>query len=248
VRLCIRYLCAADLSRDLAEQFNRGGVLVKVEPPSGLTLYAAVELVVAHPHGQVTLGGQVVQLLPGVGIAVAVANVELAALGEALASMPAQGSGPPEHSIGGSQPPHTARAAPHKSADAFARFDEATPAEKMHMAAHGNRDERLLAIRDRNRSLHIQVLRNPHLGLDEVAAIARMTSVDAGVLVAIAEKREWFGRPEIASALARNPRVPIPIAVRMVEHVAVAELRRLAKDMSVRAPVRQAAAKKVTQG
>lgn len=52
-------------------------------------------------------------------------------------------------------------------------------------------------------------------------------------------------RPEIAIALVRNPKVPPPLAIRLLDHVSAAELRQLAKDSRTREPVQRAARKKV---
>jgi hypothetical protein len=89
------------------------------------------------------------------------------------------------------------------------------------------------------------VLQNPGLKSDEVAAIARMSTVSPDLLKAIVERREWAQRPEVALALVRNPRTPVPLAIRMLDHVAPGDLRRLAKGTSLRMPVLKAARKKV---
>ena len=83
------------------------------------------------------------------------------------------------------------------------------------------------------------------LRLDEVTFIAKMTTVSVELLKAIAERREWTQRPEIALALVRNPKTPVPLAIQMLRNVAPAELRRLAKGGSLRMPILQAARKLV---
>ncbi len=50
---------------------------------------------------------------------------------------------------------------------------------------------------------------------------------------------------DIAIALVRNPKTPVPIAVRLLDHVGATELRALAKDSNARTPIQQAARKKV---
>jgi hypothetical protein len=122
---------------------------------------------------------------------------------------------------------------------------EATVNEKIQMALHGNRDERQLILRDTNRLVHPYVLKNPNIGLDEVAAIARMPGVSPEVLKQVGERREWVSRPEIAIALVRNPTVPVPLALRALEHVSPADLRQLAKDTKTRPAIQSAARRKV---
>jgi hypothetical protein len=67
----------------------------------------------------------------------------------------------------------------------------------------------------------------------------------AQVLKAIADRREWSSRADIALALVRNPKTPVPSAVRLLDNVGATELRVLAKDQNARAPIQQAARKKV---
>ena len=68
-----------------------------------------------------------------------------------------------------------------------------------------DRDARFAVLRDPNRSVHVHVLRNPGLMLDEIQAIARMTTVSVDLLSQFAQKREWGHRPEIAIALVSEP-------------------------------------------
>jgi len=100
-------------------------------------------------------------------------------------------------------------------------------------------------MRDVNKMLHPYVLRNPGLGIDEVLAIAKLNTVAPDLLATIAERREWAQRPDIAIALVRNPKTPTPTAVRLLDYVAPADLRQLAKDTRTRPAVQQAARKKV---
>jgi hypothetical protein len=88
-------------------------------------------------------------------------------------------------------------------------------------------------------------VRNPQIQLDEVVTIARMTTVAIEVLTFIASRREWAERPEIALALVRNPRTPVPLAIRLLDRVLPGDLRQLAKQTSVREPILRAARKKV---
>ena len=222
MRLRVRYRKPSEFVGDHDQQFVRGGLLVRVEPPQGLELYGAVELQVFAPGGEsVVVEGQIVQLLPGVGVAVGFQpDAGLAA----------------EHSVvreGGGN-------------DAYVRVRAASKHEKIQMALHGSREERAIVLRDIDRSLHRFVLQNPHLGLDEVLAIAKMPTVTSDVLTEIAEKREWFQRPDIALALIRNPKTPVPAAVKLLEFCGVSEVRRLARDTGTRQAIRAAALKKLS--
>jgi len=89
------------------------------------------------------------------------------------------------------------------------------------------------------------VLRNPQIQLEEIIFIARMATASIEILTAIANRREWAERPEVALALVRNPKTPVPLAIKMLDHVGPAELRGLAKQQSVRDAIQRAARKKI---
>jgi hypothetical protein len=227
--------------------------LVRVTPSEELHQFQSVELEIAAPRGSIVLDAQVVQHFPGVGVAVTFQLLPAlsAAVANARKHAGEDDGGDPEHTEvrpGESmRAPDTDRDLPvappiHAPRAVVAAH---TPVDRMQQAIHGTRDERAAVLRDPNTSLHVYVLRNPSIQLDEVVAIAKMRTVSPELLKAIADRREWIGRPEIALALVRNPKTAIPIALRALEFVGPADLRALAKDLNVRGPISQAARRKV---
>lgn len=130
-----------------------------------------------------------------------------------------------------------------RAASARAPAEDLTHAQKIHLAMHGNRDQRNAILRDKNRALHVYVLKNPNMTVDDVLAIAKNTQVGAELYKQIAERQDWLQRPQIAIALARNPKVPGDIALRALAHVAPDALRQLAKGVGAPPHVIQAARK-----
>lgn len=244
MRLRIRYHRYADLATDWEQQLSRGGVLVRVDPPAGLAQFEAIELEIIAPRGALMLPAQVVQIFPSVGVAVTFAtNATLEAAATNAKSMKDAPDAPEaEHTVVDEssteriRPVAIGSSAPPKSNPV---------AEQLHRALYGGRDDRAATMREGNPALHNQVLRNPGLQLDEVVAIARMRTVTSELLKIIAEKREWAQRPEIAIALVRNPKTPIPVAMRMLDHVSREDLRQLAKDGNTRSAIQNAARKKL---
>jgi hypothetical protein len=225
MRLRVQYDRPEELLADNEAQFQRGGVLVRIEPPAGLALFETVELEIATGFaGTLVLSGQVVQIVPGAGVAVTfdpsavLSLVEAARGGEPAAEEPS--------------PPR-----PKPVANDIAK--------RIHSALYGAKEERWRVLRDVNKMLHPYVLRNTGLGLDEVLAIAKMNTVAPELLGTIAERREWAQRPDIAIALVRNPKTPTAAAIRLLDYVSAADLRHLAKDSHTRPAVQQAARKKV---
>jgi len=245
VRFRVRYDDPAELVRDGDEQFERGGFLVRVEPPDGAELFSPVELAVAWGGREVVQPGQIVQMVPGIGVAIGFsASAALRGLVDRARKRPA-GGGPAQHgganTAGGHAPTEQVPATAH------ARFQAADKPERIKMARYGNKDERMQALRSGTRALHRFVLQNPGLGLDEVVFIAKMTTTAPDVLEAIAKRREWAQRPEVALALVRNPKMPVPLAIQLLRHVAPSDLQQLARGTSLRMPILQAVRKRVLQ-
>jgi hypothetical protein len=228
-KLRVTYHRAADLAADDAAQFRRGGLLVRVAPPADLNAFDPVTLELVAGGAAVELEAQVVQLAAQ-AVAVLFDRASTAAL--VRAAVDDGLDAPPEHAL-------------VVDAPSPAPAHGVATARKIQQALHGNKDERTAILRDVNKQLHGFVLKNPQLGVDEVLAIAKMSTLGSDVLAQIAGRREWASRPDIAIALVRNPKTPTAVAVKLLEHVPVGELRQLAKDSRTRGPIQQAARRKI---
>ena len=238
MQLRVTYDGVNEFLRDHEEQIVRGGLLVRGDAPPGLERGAQIELELVTPVGSVTLAGQVIQVLTGAGVAVTVNPDAVSQLAEAA------------RAAGQRAAPQRAAARTTGSPDGRAPEQPhgAALARKIQLALHGDKNQRGVLMREQNRMIHGYVVRNPQIQLDEVVAIARMTTVNADVLAFIASRREWAERPEVAIALVRNPRTPVPLAIRMLERVSQSDLRMLAKQSTVREAIQRAARKKVIGG
>ncbi len=236
MQLRVTYDGVEEFLRDHEEQIARGGLLVRGDAPAGLERGASVELELVTPVGSVTLAGHVIQVLAGAGVAVTVDPGAVSQLAEAAraagqragAQRAGRTTGSPDARSAAPEPPHGA---------ALAR--------KIQLALHGDKNQRAALLREQNKMIHGYVVRNAQIQLDEVVAIARMTTVAVDVLTFIASRREWAERPEVAIALVRNPRTPVPLAIRLLERVSQNDLRQLARQSHVREPIQRAARKKV---
>ena len=249
MKLCVTYHRPQDLVADYEQQFARGGLLVTVPVDDSVQRDTAVELLLVTPFGAVELAASVIQAMPGAGVAVGFDPATMAQLdalvAEARAADPSDGDAPSHELLTDGDEAATwarrhVRNIAESKVDLIARLKTASVAEKMQIALHGSKDERTILMRDTNRTLHKYVIRNPHIQLDEVATIAKTPTVAAEVLLFIAARREWFQRPEVAGALVRNPKTPVPLAVKMVPFISLTEARMLAKAQGVRAPVLRA--------
>jgi hypothetical protein len=190
-----------------------------------------VELRVAG-HPPVEVEAQLAAAVPGVGVAVIFPDrTALDALAERMG-----------HETPGKEP----GAGPPVPGTTGARLQVMTVAEKMQSGLSGDRDVRSHLLRDTNKALHLYVLRNPRIGLDEVQYAARLSTLSPDALKFIAEHREWSLNPAVCAALARNPKTPIPMVLRILSRVPVQDLRALAKGGG-RMPIVQAARKLLSE-
>src|SRR5207237_8431048 len=92
--------------------------------------------------------------------------------------------------------------------------------------------------------LHALVRRDPRIGLDEVAWAAKLPNLNPDALKVIADHPEWGQNATIAAAVVRNPKTPVPVAVKLMPRLPVAEVRVLARSQG-RAQIVQAAKKQL---
>ena len=213
--------------RDDLSQMGHGGMLVKVADAPGLELDSPISLELVLPDGtSLAAAGRVLHMFPGVGVAVSVPP-ELVDEVRRCATGSDTGAGAASHERVGDAPavPRTRTAA----ATAAPSIDGLSHADKIQVALHGNRDQRNAILRDPIKTLHPYVLKNPNLNADDVIAIAKNAQMSPEMLGQIAQRKDWFQRPQIALALARNPKTPPEIGVRALDYVPVDALRQLAK-------------------
>ena len=262
--------------RDLAAQAAHlaRGALFLPEPEPLPEPFAEIVLRVETASGSgIDLDGRVLQILTGRGIAIAFddaagAKKKLAPLfaetaregeaetptfvfwgrGEAGAkktSFPPAAITPPPEAI--DEAP-----APEPELDESAKLQQQiagmTSAQKMQLAMHGDRTARLLLLKDVNKSIQTFIIQNGRITLDEVRYIAGFRQANPDVLNTIAANRDWANNPNIVSALVRNPKTPGLTAAKLVEKLAIAEVRRLAKANDVPRAVTAAARKRLAEG
>src|SRR5215212_4258658 len=89
------------------------------------------------------------------------------------------------------------------------RLQEMTVSEKIKLALRGNRETRMLLLRDANRMIRRFVLQNPRVSDDEIIAICKNRSADEELLRIIADSREWTKNYQVRISLTSNPKTPL---------------------------------------
>ena len=118
---------------------------------------------------------------------------------------------------------------------------EMTVAERIKLALRGNREVRMLLIRDPNRLIRRFVLQNPRVADDEIIAIAKNRSADDELLRIIADSREWTKNYQVRISLVSNPKTPLTLSMRHLHSLNDRDVRALAKSKNVSATVANAA-------
>jgi len=96
-------------------------------------------------------------------------------------------------------------------------------------------------LRDSNTQVALSALLSNNLPEQEVEQIANSRAVAEEILDAIARKREWVSRYSVAKALVKNPKTPLPISMKLINRMAVRDLRDLGRDKNIPDAVRSTA-------
>jgi hypothetical protein len=127
------------------------------------------------------------------------------------------------------------------------RLASMTVQQKIRAALLGNRDVRAVLIRNPNREIASNVLKNPRLTENEVESFAAMRNVSEEILRDIATSREWTRQYNVVQNLARNPKTPPALAQRLLFRLLSKDLSLLARDRGVSELVRRHAERTLSQ-
>jgi hypothetical protein len=120
-----------------------------------------------------------------------------------------------------------------------------TVAQRMALAMKGSREERSILIRDPNKIVGVAVLSSPKLTETEVAAIARMASINDELLRMIANTRAWIKSYDVVLGLVKNAKTPLAISMNLLSRLNEKDLRMLSQDRNIPDVLRITARKKI---
>ena len=126
------------------------------------------------------------------------------------------------------------------------KLQEMPVGAKIKLALRGNRETRMLLLRDANRMIRRFVLQNPRVGDDEIIAVCKNRSADEELLRIIADSRVWTKNYQVRISLTSNPKTPLVLALRFVSGLPDRDIRMLAKSKNVSQTVAAAAKRIVT--
>jgi hypothetical protein len=106
-------------------------------------------------------------------------------------------------------------------------------AEKIKLATLGNRDARGLLLRDPNKLVALAAVTSPRITDGEILMMANSRTVSADVLRTIYTTREYLKIYAIKISLVKNPKVPLPTALKFLVTLQEKDIRELARDRNV---------------
>jgi hypothetical protein len=105
--------------------------------------------------------------------------------------------------------------------------------ERVQLAIKGNRDERLLLIRDPCRVVQRAVLQSPQLTDREVESFAGMASLGEEALRMIAGNRKYRKNYTIVRTLMFNPKTPLEVTLHMLPNITAQDLKMLVTNKNI---------------
>lgn len=106
-------------------------------------------------------------------------------------------------------------------------------AEKIKLAMTGDKEARGILIKDSNKQVQDAVLENQRLTDHEIVAIVTSRITSEEILRKIADNRNWVKYYQVRLGLVGNPKTPLPISLKLLDTLVLADLKRLAKSKSI---------------
>jgi len=105
--------------------------------------------------------------------------------------------------------------------------------QKIKLAITGNKEARGLLIKEPNRLICGNVMKNPRITDSEVVLFSASKNVGVDVFKAIVSNKDWMKNYQIKLNLVANPRVPLPTAMNLLLHLRGKDLELIAKSREV---------------
>jgi hypothetical protein len=139
-----------------------------------------------------------------------------------LAADPVEGAGGPEGAEEAA-----------KKLNMTQRIMRMSVSEKIKLATLGNKEARTLLLRDSNKLVCMAAATSPRMTDGEILGLANSRTVNSDVLRYIYNNRDFTKVYAIKSSLVKNPKVPLPTALRMMFTLQERDIKDLARDRNV---------------
>jgi hypothetical protein len=105
--------------------------------------------------------------------------------------------------------------------------------EKIKLATLGNKEARTLLLRDANKLVCLAAASSPRITEGEILTLATSRTTNADVLRYIYGNRDFTRAYVMRLSLVKNPKVPLPTALRFLQTLQEKDIRELARDRNV---------------
>jgi hypothetical protein len=132
---------------------------------------------------------------------------------------------------------------PPKKTTVLQKIQQMSAVQRIKAALIGSQEERLILIRDPNKTVSRAVLQSPKLSEREVENFASMKDVSEDILRTIARSRKFAKNYSVVRTLVNNPRTPIDLGLPLLNHINEHDLKSLALNRNVSDVIRTTADK-----
>jgi hypothetical protein len=146
----------------------------------------------------------------------------MAEFGAELAQEPQEGAAPAN-----------AAEDPQKKLNITQRILKMSVSEKIKLATLGNKEARTILLRDSNKLVCMAAATSPRITDGEILGLANSRTVNADVLRYIYSNREFLRAYAVKFSLVKNPKVPLPTALKMLFTLQERDIKELARDRNV---------------
>jgi len=113
------------------------------------------------------------------------------------------------------------------------RIMKMSVSQKIKLATLGNKEARTILLRDSNKLVCMAAATSPRITDLEIMGLANSRTVNTDVLRYVYTKREFLRTYPIKLALVKNPKVPLPTALKMLQSLQEKDIKELSRDRNV---------------
>ncbi len=113
------------------------------------------------------------------------------------------------------------------------RIVQMSVSQKIKLATLGNHEARTLLLRDSNKLVCMAAVNSPRITDGEILGLANSRTVNADVLRYIYSNREFTRTYVVKVSLVKNPKVPLPTALKFLFTLQEKDIKELARDRNV---------------
>ena len=120
-------------------------------------------------------------------------------------------------------------------------------ADRVRLARQANRPVRALLIRDTEKRIHVEVVKNPKTTDDEIVDWSALPGISPLALKWISTQKRLMRNRVLQLNLVKNPMTPQNIALKLVKLLHISDCRKIAKSSQVREAIARVARKRVAE-